>query len=256
MFAPSDMPEPIRADLEELQRMPPLYKACHLGEKNYFASPPPFREQLQGAPLRAMMAQMYGMVTHVDNCVGRILDHLQQRGLMDTTLVVFTTDHGELMGDHGLIFKGPFFFQSLLNIPLIVRMPGGKPGVVPGLAAHVDLVPTVLDCLGLEAPPYLPGLSLKGQLDGERQPARDTVLTEFRPFGGPNMKVLHTDEWKYAYYNGEPWGELFNLADDPQEHVNLYDDSSQGGVRREMHDRLLDELVATEAAWPARGECS
>ena len=197
---------------------------------------------------------MYGMVTHVDRCIGRILDHLRARGLHEETLVLFTTDHGELMGDHGFVLKGPFFYQSLLNVPLIVNGPGVTPAIREELVGHVDLVPTLLDCLGLEVPAHLPGRSLRGHLAGDPSDVRDAVLTEFRPFGGRNMKVLHAGRWKYVHYHARPWGELFDLQADPAERRNLFADPAHAAVRAQLHARLLDELVGTEAAWPARGE--
>lgn len=254
MYDPGGMPEPLTASIHELEAMPPVYLAYHLGRENYFAKVPSFPEEIAGEPLREMMAQMYGMVTHVDRCVGQIVDHLQARGLLDETLIIFTTDHGELMGDHGLVLKGPFYYQSLLNVPLIIRAPGAMPAVRHELVAHVDLVPTILDCLGLAGPDYLPGRSLKGHLDGQPCEVRDAVLTEFRPFGGSNMKVLHTGRWKYVYYHGEPWGELFDRQQDPEERTNLFGDPAYAKVQAELHARLLEELVGTEAAWPARGQ--
>ena len=214
---------------------------------------PSFPEKIAGAPLREMMAQMYGMVTHVDRCIGRILDHVESRGLLDNTLVIFTTDHGELMGDHGLVLKGPFFYQSLLNVPLIIQLPGAKPGVRSELVAHVDLVPTVLGVLGLKTPDYLPGRSLAGHLDGRPERVRDGVLTEFRPFKSPNIKALHAGNWRYVHYAGEPWGELFNLREDPEERRNLFGTPAAAKVQGELHARLLEELVLTEAAWPEPG---
>ena len=253
MYDPAEVPQPIPASLEELERMPPVYRAYYLGRENFFGKPPSFPDKIAGEPLREMMAQMYGMVTHVDRCIGRILDHLGARGLLDETLIIFTTDHGELMGDHGFVLKGPFFYQSLLNVPLIVSAPGAEPAVRRELVAHVDLVPTILDSLGLELPEYLPGRSLAGQLRGQPGDVRDAVLTEFRPFGGPNMKLLHTDRWKYVYYAGQPWGELFDLREDPLERRNLFGQPDRADVQGQLHARLLDELVATEAPWPARG---
>ncbi len=253
MYDPDDMPEPLAPSLDELEQLHPVYRAYHLGEENYFAQPPSFPEKIAGTPLREMMAQMHGMVTHVDRSIGRILEHLAELGLMEDTLVVFTTDHGELMGDHGLVLKGPFYYQSLLNVPLIISIPGSAPRVVSDLVSHVDLIPTILECLGLEVPAYLPGRSLADALRGEEGKARDCVLTEFRPFGGPNMKVLHTSEWRYVYYGGEPYGELFNLRDDPEERVNLFGRPECAEVQASLQARLLKELVKTEARWPARG---
>jgi arylsulfatase A-like enzyme len=109
-----------------------------------------------------------------------------------------------------------------------------------------------MEWLGLDAPAYLPGRPLLGHLGGESVAARDAVLTEYRP-GGKNMKVLHTPDWKYVYYHGETYGELFNLANDPDEHHNLFADPGYAGQRRALHDRLLHELVETESTWPAKG---
>ncbi|MBI3970477.1 MAG: sulfatase-like hydrolase/transferase, partial [Chloroflexi bacterium] len=252
LYDPAAMPEPIPASLGELERMPPHYRAVHLGQENEYSRARNFRRDIAGAPLREMMAQMYGMVTHVDHCVGRIVDHLAARGLLDETLVIFTTDHGELLGDHGFLLKGPFFYRALLNVPLIVRCPGAAPAVRDELVSHLDLVPTVLECLGFDPPSYLPGHSLRGQLHGQPAYVRDAVLTEYRPHG-KNMKVLHTREWKYVYYHGEPYGELFDLTNDPQERHNRFDEPPYASQRRAMHDRLLDELVGTESTWPAKG---
>jgi len=254
MYDPNAMPDPVPASLEEMAAMPPIYRAHYMGESTYFSKEPPRFEKIAGAPLREMTAQMYGMVTHVDRAIGRVLDHLAARGLLEDTVIIFTSDHGELLGDHGHILKGPFYYQSLLNIPLIIRYPGAQPTVNRELVGHVDLVPTVLDCLGLKVPAYLPGHSLAGYLSGEAVHVRDAVLTEFRPFGGPNMKILHTaDGWKYVYYHGERYGELFNLKADPQERNNLYGKPAYAEVCRRLNLRLLDELIATEAAWPTRG---
>lgn len=250
MYDPADMPDPLPASLEELERMPPIYKDAHLGRRNPGTMMPAFEDKLAGEPLREMMAQMYGMVTHVDRCIGQVVRHLEAKGLLDETIIIFTSDHGELMGDHGLILKGPFYYQSLLNIPLIIRTPGQDGDVRRELVGHVDLVPTVLESVGLETPEYLSGHSLCGHLEGSPSHTRDAVLTEFRLRDGLNMKVLHTDQWKYVYYHGERWGELFNLQDDPGEQWNLFEDPACADVRARMHSRLLQELVETEPCWP------
>lgn len=255
LYDPGDVPEPIPASLDELDAMPPHYRAIHLGQEQVFSRARPFQSEIAGAPLREMAAQMYGMLTHVDHGIGRILDHLESRGQLDETLVIFTTDHGELLGDHGFLLKGPCFYQSLLNLPLIVRCPGAPPAVRHELVSHVDLVPTVMDCLGLDVPDYLPGHSLKGHLSGAPTHVRDAVLTEYRP-DGENMKVLHTQDWKYVYYHGASYGELFDLAGDPGEHRNLFADPAHAGQRRKLHDRLLAELVDTESTWPGKGRWS
>ncbi len=258
MYDPAGMPAPIPASLDELAAMPPHYLASHLGQEHDYGRARSFAREIAGAPLREMAAQMYGMVTHVDRCIGRIIEHLEARGLLDQTLIIFTTDHGELLGDHGFLLKGPYFYQALLNVPLIIRCPGITPTtplVRHELVSHVDLVPTILDCLGLDVPAYLPGHSLRGHLAGAPSFVREAVLTEYRP-RGQNMKVLHTQDWKYVYYHRAPYGELFDLANDPQERRNLFADPACAGRRRALHERLLEELVNTESTWPMKGPWS
>jgi arylsulfatase A-like enzyme len=252
MFSPDEMPSPLPPSDEHLAAMPPHYRRAYLGDDHEFARNRPFERDVAGAPLREMMAQMHGMVTHVDRCIGRVIAHLEARGLLEETLVVFTTDHGELLGDHGFLLKGPFFYQALLNLPLIVRCPGVAPGVRHEVVSHTDLVPTVLDCLGSEVPAYLPGFSLRGHLEGWPGHVRDAALTEYRP-SGENIKVLHSPEWKYVYYHDRPHGELFHLSEDPDERHNRYADPAYAAERRRLHDRLLGELVGTESAWPPKG---
>lgn len=283
MFDCVDMPESIPWSEDELAQMPPHYLKQHRGEPSFYdKAPPGFADEIDGDPLNEIKRQGYGMTTHVDTSIGRIVDHLQKQGLLDDTLLIFTADHGELLGDHGLLLKGPFFYQQLVNIPIIVRPPsswrqtansGTTASANNDLVAHVDIVPTILDAMGLEVPDYLPGQSLVPVLAGTgsgeasasgaagAKPAggagaytpRDAVLTEFRPFDCPNMKVIHEETRKLVYYEGETYGELFNLAEDPDEHHNLWDDAAYATEKVRLKERLLDELVATEAAWPLRG---
>lgn len=269
MFSRKEMPDSIPASEDELAKMPPHYLKQHRGQPSFYEKgPPAFATEIDGEPLREIKTQAYGMTTHVDRSIGRIIDHLEERGLLDETMLIFTADHGELLGDHGLLLKGPFFYQQLLNIPIIIRPPSSwrpstganaSDAVNRDIVAHVDLLPTILDSMGIDVPDYLPGQSLVPVLRGEPSPAgrsytpRDTVLTEFRPFDCPTMKVIHHENWKLAYYGGQPYGELFNLTEDPDEHHNLWDDPGYAAARTRLTERLLQELVATEAPWPTRG---
>lgn len=282
MFDDAEMPASIPYSRAELEALPPHYLAHHEGRRSFFeGSPPSFREKIEGAPLAEMKRQAYGMMTHVDRSIGRIVSHLAERGLLDDTMLIFTTDHGELLGDHGFYLKGPFFYQSLLNVPMIIALPrswgyGARGARAEQSAqtnsdyvAHVDLVPTILSAMGAPVPGYLPGHSLlpllvggdsaSGEQSADYAP-RDAVLTEFRPFGAPNMKVLHHDGWKLVYYGAYPdagapiAGELFDLANDPEEHRNLWNDPHHAARQALMSERLLLELNETEAPWPPKGD--
>src|SRR6476646_2559138 len=111
--------------------------------------------------LARMTAGYYGMVAQLDHAIGRVLDTLEARGLADDTLVIVTSDHGEFLGEHQLIFKGPFGYDSLLRVPLLVRGPGVDAGrVVTDPVGTIDLAPTILAAAGLEPPGWMEGRSL------------------------------------------------------------------------------------------------
>ncbi len=210
---------------------------------------------------RRMAAQTYGMVHFVDECVGKIMSELDRLGLRERTIVVFTADHGELLGDHGLIYKGPYLYQPLVKTPLIVSVPRltQSPATSDALVGHVDLFPSLLEILGEERPESLQGYSFLPLLSGERQSTRQTVLTEFhddyRQHGIEpifNLKCIHHDRWKLVHYCYRTCGELYDLREDPDESHNLYDDPAYRGTVRDLEAVLLDEILRTEGQWPRR----
>src|SRR3954447_17197629 len=102
------------------------------------------------------------MVAQLDHAIGRVLDALAEQGHAEDTLVIVTSDHGEFLGEHQLIFKGPFGYDSLLRVPLLVRGPGVEPGgVVTDPVGTIDLAPTILDALGMETPKWMEGRPLR-----------------------------------------------------------------------------------------------
>jgi arylsulfatase A-like enzyme len=176
----------------------------------------------------------YGMISENDKHIGKILDHLRESGLADRTLVIFNADHGEMLGDHGLLYKGGYMYDEVVRIPLILRAPGKVPAGkrVKALAEQIDLAPTVLELLGLKKPAGMQGQSL---LTGK---PRRAVHSEFA-----NIKMLRTEDWKLVHYLHAPYGELYNLREDPHELENLYDDAGAAKMRHEMESELADWLI-------------
>jgi arylsulfatase A-like enzyme len=187
--------------------------------------------------LHRVKSYYYGMISENDKYIGKILDHLRTSGLEDRTIVIFNADHGEMLGDHGLLFKGGYFYDEVVHIPLILRAPGkvtaGKR--VKALAEQIDLVPTVLELLGMPQPAGMQGQSL---LTGK---PRKAVHSEFS-----NIKMLRTEDWKLVHYLHAPYGELYNLREDPHELYNLFDDAGAAKARHEMESALADWLIDTQ----------
>ena len=210
--------------------------------------------------LREIMAHYYGSISLIDHNVGRVLASLDRLGLSENTLVIFTSDHGELLGDHGLLQKGPFLYEGLVKVPLLWRLPqrirAGE--VLEAPVGHVDVASTVLELLGIDEPLGMQGQSLAGTLSGAAGPEalRPWVLTEYRKGFEPDLslKQIHTADGRYKltrYGQGE-WGELFDLREDPEERVNRFGDPGCAVVQRELEGLLLEALIATEDPLPAQ----
>jgi len=200
----------------------------------------------------------YAMVSFIDDEVGRIMATLDSLGLRENTLVVFTSDHGEMLGDHQLLLKGPMMYEGAVRVPLILRWPRALPAGERrgGFVSLVDLCATAMEAAGLPDLPASQGESLLPIARGE-QPARDYALCEYRDSGHPYEPPVHVTmlRWgrhKLVVHHGDPatararTGELFDLEVDPQEVHNLWDDPASREIRTALQERLLDVLVATE----------
>ena len=177
--------------------------------------------------LRRAIAHTYGMVTMIDDCVGRIFSALKDCGDWDNTIVLFTSDHGELLGDHGLLRKGPPPYRQLCEVTFLARGPGIKAAHQSDrLTSHLDVLPTVLDLAGVAAP-SCDGESFAGTLSEGDGGSREYLFSEYHPRNMPityNRSVL-TDRFRLTVYDrASGWGELFDLDDDPFEQCNRFHD--------------------------------
>ncbi|MHB9131283.1 MAG: sulfatase family protein [Armatimonadota bacterium] len=202
---------------------------------------------------RVGRAYYYTLVRLIDQQMGRILEALDRTGQAENTLVIFTTDHGELLGDHGLWMKGPFHYEQLIRIPMLLRWPGGFSGGqrVQSLMSQVDLVPTMLAAADLACPDDSDGVNLLPLLRGETACARDAALVEC--VDDPRklrLKTIVTEDRKLTWYAGSREGELYDLARDPGEKVNRWDDPAYAHDRAQLLGRLLDLLEPLERRVP------
>ena len=189
------------------------------------------------AALNRVKSYYYGMVELNDKAIGNILAELRSLGLDDNTVVVFNADHGEMLGDHGLLFKGAYMYDEVLRTPLIIRAPGRiQPGGrVDKLVEEIDVLPTVLELLGIPAPDGVQGVNLL--TDRKKQ----AVFAEF-----PTIKMVRTLEWKLVHYPGAKHGELYDLKNDPHELFNLWADPKYAVQRAEMAGLLADWLIRSQ----------
>ena len=209
---------------------------------------------------RQVCAAYLAMVSLIDHQVGRILTVLEETGQAENTLVVFMSDHGEMLGDHGIYFKGPHFYDCQLRVPLIMRWPAG--GVVEnrridGLVELVDLVPTFLDAASLEIPERIQGKSMLPMIQGgaERLGCREQVYSEYYnswTHGNAYGTMLRTRDEKIVVYHGTGEGEFYDLANDPEEFFNLWDHPDALKRKNAMLARCFDASVFTMDPHPPR----
>jgi len=205
--------------------------------------------------LRTMWAAYYGAISFVDHLVGLILEALLDTDQWDDTLFVYTSDHGEMLGSHGLLQKGAVLFEELVNIPLLIRPPGGRSAAhqTQRLAGHADLAPTVLRWCGADLPAGLHGADLRALIEGGDKPVHQGVALEHHSsnWGEPPtpLRGWRTEDWKYV--EGAAGGEeLYDLRADPLERHNLINDPAAAGVREQMRQALHAWMSQTGDSWP------
>jgi choline-sulfatase len=266
---PFDPPEShLRRYLDRLEEIPlPNYEEGELSEKTSYQ-----RRDHQGAyanknlyPFdrmnerehRLVRAAYWAMVDLIDEQVGRMLEALDRTGQKEDTLVIFMSDHGELLGDHGVYLKGPHFYEVSVHVPLIIRFPervaAGKKA--ESLVELVDLAPTLLEAAELPIYAGMQGKSLWPVLRGETEFHRDDVFCEAyeSKTGGSGYSVMVRDErYKLVMYATPGDGELYDLSADPRERHNLWQRPEASAVQLRMTDRLCRRLAAKFDPLPPR----
>ena len=243
MYRPEDMPLPAW-DADHLADIP--------AQAQQRKTPQPGTPE-GDAWARRFLAAYYGNVTHMDACVGRLLDALDELGLAENTLVLYTTDHGEMLYEHGL--RGKFnFFEPSARIPLITRLPGHVPegASTRALVDQADFVPTLLDLADVEPAPRsrpLDGQSFAPVLQDPLAPGKPFAFGEYALNSGRPFYMRRDDRWKYVWYTAGqlpdaagPSEELYDPDADPGELHNLATDPAHADVLAEQRRLLLNFL--------------
>jgi uncharacterized sulfatase len=207
------------------------------------------------ADLAKDIAVYYGMISLMDKYIGAILDKLDELGLAENTVVVFTSDHGHFFGQHGLIAKGAFHYEDMIRVPMIVRWPGH---VAAGqssqaLQSLVDYAPTFLSLAGAPVPRAMTGADQAAVWRGKAEAARDHVVVENRHQPTTlHVKTYVDERYKLTVYYGRDYGELFDLEADPGEINNLWDAPEAAALRADLTMKLLQAEMGKEPLWMPR----
>ena len=209
---------------------------------------------------RWIRASYFAMVEVVDRQIGKMLEKLKVNGQLENTIIIFTSDHGEMLGDHGIYLKGPYFYDNLVKVPLLFSMPSIKSGRrINSLVEMVDIAPTLLEAASLPVAPGMQGKSLLPLLKGDisEDSHRSNVYCEFY---GANFSytphafttMVRTKDYKLTVAHKQNTGELYDLQNDPGEVVNLWDNPDYVTPKNEMLIRLCDRMAETVDPLPLR----
>jgi arylsulfatase A-like enzyme len=248
MYDPAQMRLPEHRTLD-LEKRPWWHKAALEGAPQ-IADPELAKFRSEGfkvppqsdAQLAEMTANYYGMISLIDHQVGRILDGLQKLGLSSDTLIVFASDHGDMMGDHGLYLKGPMFYEGVLRVPLIISgpdIPADK--VIETPVSTIDLSATFLDSAGISADNEQ-SKSLFPVMHGHE--SRECAWSEWKVHPSRlgvalDLRTVRTSRYSYTYEMDSGAGELYDLKEDPQQMINQFDSPLHLSVREKLHSLLM-----------------
>ena len=208
---------------------------------------------------KTFTALTYGSIALIDDGIGKILKALENRGLAENTMVIFTSDHGDYCGDHGLILKGPAHYRSIINMPLLWKVPGiTKTGVSDSLIDTVDLPKTILNLLGVREklhPEGFQGYDVTSILTNPADKVRERLLIEHdeeivsdRIFRG---RTLITEKHRLSLYEGfEKMGDIFDYENDPSEIDNLW--SKNRDLKNILIEEQLREIIRLRPRLPKR----
>ncbi|NQU75696.1 MAG: sulfatase-like hydrolase/transferase [Planctomycetes bacterium] len=248
MYAPDAVAMP-RFGLEALADRPEHFRQAYQGGQEWEGmGENDFCNDISEPQMREIIARTYGMITLMDQNIGRVLQVLRQTGLEDETVVIFTSDHGDLMGDCGLLWKGPFLLEGLINVPMIWRVPGATGGVrCDGLFSSCDIAPTILDLLGVNLLGAMDGVA-QGELVRGGPGKRRATVVEFKSMYRRelNLRSIITAARKLTHYAGLACGELYDMTADVPEAHNLYENAAFAADRAVLERMLLDLEIASE----------
>ncbi|MFS0726663.1 sulfatase [Paenibacillus sp. 1P07SE] len=206
---------------------------------------PQWPADISEAELRQAKKGYYAMISEVDHWVGQLVQRLEDTGQREDTIIVFTSDHGEFLGEHGRYGKGAPGPDCVARVPLIIQGKGCLPGqVYSGLVEAVDVLPTLLEAVGVPVPPQLQGRSLYPLMTGGSVEDKACALMEH-----DGWKNIRTKDYRYVL--GRDGSEqLYDLVHDPAEYTDLADDASYGKVLAELRLLMLRRMLEIEAPLP------
>lgn len=250
MYDPSDIELPASFGKGDLPPIRAMQEAMHNGtdprdNQNPFA--------VTADEAREIISLTYGMITMIDDAIGRVLGQLERQGLAENTIVIFTSDHGDYMGDHGLMLKLLLHYQGIIRVPFIWNDPRqhSQNSKCSSLASSIDIAASILECANIQ--PFN-GLQGRNLFDTE---APEAIIIEedsqrtMTGFDRPQrVRTLVTERYRMSLREGEDWSELYDLHSDPLELENLFDQPSHTNLRQSLSEVMLRRMIELQDRAP------
>jgi arylsulfatase A-like enzyme len=186
------------------------------------------------------------MITMIDDAIGRVLKSLESLGLAEDTVVIFTSDHGDYMGDHGLMLKLLLHYQGIIRVPFIWKDPAHPEdaAVENGLASSIDISASILARAGIQPFNGLQGRDLFGSAPPEAVIVEEDSQRTMTGFDRPQrVRTVVTDRYRMSLRQGEDWGEMYDLQQDPEELQNLFDDPKAKSAKSQITETMVRRMI-------------
>ncbi|MFP6688593.1 MAG: sulfatase-like hydrolase/transferase, partial [Alphaproteobacteria bacterium] len=247
MYDPDDMELPASFNIKMTDNLPPVPGVIEGFERGRADPNAYWPIEATERQAREAIALTFGMIAMIDDAIGEVLKTLQSLKLAENTIIIFASDHGDYMGDQGMLLKLGLHRHSTIRMPFIWYDPAStQPGRSDArLASTIDIAPTILDAAGLRPYHGIQGCSLLGNTE-----IRQGVVIEdygtgvFRdPDAAAGILTYVTEQWRMTLFEGTVWGELYNLDDDPDEITNLWNRQDHSIIKNQLNQSLIYELI-------------
>lgn len=202
---------------------------------------------------KEIIALTYGMITMIDDAIGRVLNRLDKLGLTENTVVIFTSDHGDYMGDHGLMLKLLLHYQGLIRVPFIWRDPATRVEgeTNSGLGSSIDISASILARAGIQPYNGIQGRDLLSSHPPEAIIVEEDSQRTMTGFDKPQrVRTVVTDQYRMSLREGEDWNELYDLSEDPHELTNVYSNDSHKEIRSQLTTTMLKRMIELQDRAP------
>lgn len=234
-YGDPDIPPPVGYEGEFEDKPTAQRKYMEMMETRFCGACIPLMSEGTPEKIQRMRRHYFANIFAIDRWVGEISATLEERGQMDNTIIVFTSDHGETLGDHGMIYKFGTHYESVARVPCLLAGPGiAHREPETGLVETIDFGPTLLDLCGVRSEQTFDGQSIRPLIE-KGDPVHEAVFSEY----GQRLMVRQGD-WKLVYYAEDNEGEMYNLAGDPDELDNRYGKPEAADVQARLLAHLLN----------------